>query len=206
MSGSNLHQPLIDTIDIILRKNYVTQNNDFSIHLTELPSLPQNRIGLEELKKYLSKLNIKLIGSVAGTLNIKKLGSEDEERLLTEKQSLKDNNKSNNAEKQISLKTASVTFNDEKSSIETDSRICSLPPFQNEHFFCRAMFKHKIDEPIDWSLIYQEMTGSEESIGDNKNKRTVQDTMYAINNRIKADFNTSDNLFSWKNKSIKRNF
>ena len=39
-----------------------------------------------------------------------------------------------------------------------------------------------------------------------KEKRSVQDTMYALNKRIKETINTEDDLFIWKEKSIKRNY
>lgn len=108
--------------------------------------------------------------------------------------------------KKIKLNSASVIFNDEKAMLAIGKQICSLPPFKNEHYFCRAMFSRPVKEPVDWSLIYQEMTGGHEEMPDPKNKRTVQDTMYALNNRIKEVANTDDALFTWENKSIKRNF
>ena len=82
----------------------------------------------------------------------------------------------------------------------------ALPPFKNEHYLCRVIFKRAIHQPIDWSLIYKEMTEDDEEITEKKNARMVQDAVYRLNERIKKEVNTDDGFFSWRNKSVIRNF
>jgi hypothetical protein len=210
MSSSNPFQPLIEIVGTILRKNYSIRGKTFSIYIHELPFLPQNLLGANELTSFVENLihkgiKMKIVRKSGGFYEMKKLTPEVEQQLISEKKNLEAKDASGEKEI-IILSNQAISFNDEKAELKVGVSICAMPPFQNEHFFCRSMFKYNVDEPVDWSAVYQEMTGSPETIGDNKNKRTVQDTMYAINNRIKADLNTEDNLFTWKNKSIKRNF
>ncbi len=108
-------------------------------------------------------------------------------------------------EYKLKLGSQKITFDDNKAEISAGNKHCSLPPFKNEHYFCRAMFEYPTNEPMDWSIVYEKMTSSEPT-SEKQNLRAVQDTMYAINNRIKEVLNTEDDLFTWQNKSIKRNF
>lgn len=107
--------------------------------------------------------------------------------------------------KKIRLAKVRVDFNDDEVKIIAGKAECPLPPFKNEHFFCRSMFKHLPKEFIDWSIIYNEMENIEPT-DKIKNKRAIQDTMYAVNNRIKDVFPTDDDLFTWKEKSVARNY
>lgn len=103
------------------------------------------------------------------------------------------------------LADAEISFDDNKTTLMFGSSTCSLPPFANEHYLCRAMFSYPKLEPVDWSTIYEKMFGLEH-VNDNENLRTVQDAMYAVNDRINEVFNTDDKLFKWENKTIRRNF
>jgi|GEM_PF-3217778 hypothetical protein len=114
------------------------------------------------------------------------------------------NNSDRNPKNELAEKT--ITFNDESARILIGEIPLQLPPFQNEHCLCRVIFKRKIHEPVDWSLVYKEMTGDIEEIADKKKMRAVQDAMYALNNRVKKEANTDDSLFSWEGKSMARNF
>jgi len=105
----------------------------------------------------------------------------------------------------ISLSSHKIIFDDNGAMIVTGELKCPLPPHKNEHFFCRAMFQFLPKEFIDWSTIYEKMENIE-PIDEDKNKRSVLDTMYAVNNRVKEIFNTDDKLFTWKEKSITRNY
>lgn len=112
-------------------------------------------------------------------------------------------------DKKIKLGEYKIKFDDAKPVIVIDGKECPLPPFKNEHYFCRAMFKYEIGEFIDWSQIYEDMSGILEKLDKKdtgKHKRSVQDAMYAVNKRIKEIVGTDDELFTWKNKSIKRNY
>ena len=73
------------------------------------------------------------------------------------------------------------------------------------------MFKKKANQPVDWSVVYEKMSGDyEKHYGKASNKRehwrTVYDTMIRINDRIKKEVHTSNDLFSWQELTIKRNF
>lgn len=109
----------------------------------------------------------------------------------------------------ISLSGKNITFNDGSSTIFVGKSSCQLPFAKNEHCFARVMItRHPVGEFVDWSDIYKEITGDEpDSIEDiKKNQKMVRDTMDRLNNRIKATFNTDDELLSWENRSIKRNY
>ncbi len=101
-----------------------------------------------------------------------------------------------------------IEFLDEESALKLGDKKCALPSYKNEHFFCRAAFEHQINEPIDWSIIYEKMTGYyEEHFGKSKdtreNQRLVYDAMEAINKRAKEAWDI-EKLFVWREKTIKR--
>lgn len=102
------------------------------------------------------------------------------------------------------LDSSVIVFDDNEASINIGGKSCKLPAFKNEHFFCRAMFAYPAREPVDWSIIFKQMAG--ELRDEKKNLRTVQDTMYAVNNRVMEVIGTEDALFEWDNKSVKRCF
>jgi len=62
------------------------------------------------------------------------------------------------------ISLSGIKFNDNETElcVNTCSEIkkCKIPPFKNEHYFCRAMFKYPPKEPVDWSLIGNEILGS----------------------------------------------
>ncbi|MBI3045963.1 MAG: hypothetical protein HYY86_00250 [Candidatus Harrisonbacteria bacterium] len=209
------YQRLIDIIDTILIKNETTKRGgEISLHILEIPSLPQNGLSIKMIEDLLVTLKKK--GAIrtfefqnGGTQHvIPKLDRITEKKLLAERQRLFDLSKIDALEtnQPVSLKDERINFDDEEATIHVGKRKCSLPPFKNEHFFCRAMFSYRPNEPVDWSAVYRQMTGGQEDIAEAKYKRTVQDTMYALNNRIKEVINTKDTLFTWENRTIKRNF
>jgi hypothetical protein len=112
----------------------------------------------------------------------------------------------------IKLSAFEIEFNDLEGTISAGNRKSTLPPDLNEHRFCRAMFKKLPHVAVDWSLIFQDMNGLDPIVTDSSNEelkkwaRAVRDTMYAVNDRIKKDFNTEDGLFSWNKLSATRNF
>ncbi|MFA6295245.1 MAG: hypothetical protein WC666_02350 [Candidatus Paceibacterota bacterium] len=204
------YQRLIDIIDLILVKNETVQGGSISLHVLELPALPQNSLGNQILVDTLKTLKQKqLIATFSGVsqYRIPKLDAEAEKKLTSERQNLF--NRISTARPDhanVYLKDETVSFNDEQSIIQIGKKTCALPPFKNEHYFCQAMFSHLPNEPVDWSLIYKQMNGNHADIADEKHKRTIQDTMYALNNRIKKTVNTDDALFTWENRTVKRNF
>lgn len=105
----------------------------------------------------------------------------------------------------VKLKNRKIYFDNDSAKIRVDDLDCPLPPYGNEHFFCREAFKYKKGEWIDWSVIYEGMTNDEPK-DKIKNKRTIIDTVYAINKRVSEVINTDDDLFSRKDGAIKRSF
>jgi len=106
---------------------------------------------------------------------------------------------------ETTLASKDLHFEDDEAAIYIMGKKCALPPYKNEHDFCRAMFKRPVDKFIDWSVIYEEMTGGDFENSE-KDKRIVQDTMYRINKRIKKFCHTDNDLFTWKIKTVKRNY
>ncbi|KKU19344.1 MAG: hypothetical protein UX30_C0014G0004 [Candidatus Saccharibacteria bacterium GW2011_GWA2_46_10] len=111
----------------------------------------------------------------------------------------------------IELKSLGVKYDNEKAILEIGNQRCQLPPYKNEHYFCRSMYEHGVSEPIDWSVIYEKMTGYYEAFygkpqRTRENWRLVYDAMEALNKRLKELTGTKDNLFSWQEKTIKRNY
>ena len=101
--------------------------------------------------------------------------------------------------------TTPVEFDDNEAVLACGSKRCQLPPFKNEHYFCRAAFEYPVNEPIDWSLIFERMTGhlkGEEDLPKN-GWRKVYDTMEAINKRA-GDVLGVPNLFVWREKTVTR--
>jgi hypothetical protein len=103
-----------------------------------------------------------------------------------------------------SLKSVQINYNDDEPAINVGNKKVSLPPYKNEHYLCREMFERKINESVDWSIIYEKMTGEEST--DKENWRTVYDAMNALNKRIQEICNTDNSLFTWRGKMIKRNY
>jgi hypothetical protein len=110
--------------------------------------------------------------------------------------------------KTTSLVAGRVIFDNEKATISFNDKLCILPPHKNEHNLCSIMFKRKINIPIEWVDIYTTITGQgEEDIDMSKEEqRVIYDAMEAANRRVKKDLHTKDNLFTWKSKSIRRNY
>lgn len=104
----------------------------------------------------------------------------------------------------VSLKSAKIIYNDDEALIKINGRGVALPPYKNEHYLCRVMFKHPVGEFVSWDIIYREMTGVE--FPPPEKWRTVYDTMGALNNRIKDVIKTDDEFFTWAEKTVKRNY
>lgn len=203
------YQRLIDIIDTILVKNEVSQGEDLYLHVLDVLSLPQNVLGTQILEGTLKTLEKKgILPAFTGHTYLPKIDKATEKKLIAERQALFDRTKTDVIDRgdKVSLKDEGISFDDEEATIQVGKRKCALPPFKNEHYFCRAMFSYRPNEPVDWSAVYKQMTGGHEDVAEAKYKRTVQDIMYALNNRIKEVINTDDMLFTWENRTIKRNF
>ena len=101
-----------------------------------------------------------------------------------------------------------IKFIDTEAAIVAGTHRCNLPPNKNEHYLCRAMFARKINEPVDWSIIFEEITGSEmgaEGLSEPE-KKSIRDTMFLLNERIKSCFNTKRRFLKRRSGTIIRNF
>ena len=98
-------------------------------------------------------------------------------------------------------------FIDDEPAIYIGRDKIQLPPTLNEHFLCRAMFSRKSNEVVDWSVIYEQITGyyrefCDEPLTIRENWRVIYDAMLAVNKRFREEFN--EDLFVWQEKTIKR--
>lgn len=132
-------------------------------------------------------------------------------KILGEIKSQKSSQPSDTQATAVSLKDKEIKYDDKEARIVFDGTICQLPPYKNEHYLCGVMFKKKANQPVDWSVVYEKMSGNYEKHYGKTPKtrehwRTVYDTMIRVNNRIKKELNTTDDLFLWQELTIKRNF
>lgn len=108
-----------------------------------------------------------------------------------------------------SLKGRKITYDETKQIIFIDAIPCTLMPSRNESDLAKVMFKKEIGQFVDWSILYEEITGIE-ALGidkqNQKRQKMLRDTKDRLNKHIKHVVNTEDNLLSWKNKSISRNY
>ena len=104
---------------------------------------------------------------------------------------------------------AQAEFMDDKAIIIVENKGIQLPLFKNGHYLCRVMFNSniKIGQSIDWSIIYEEMTGYNEELFDKPNANRpnwhmIYDAVRKVNKFFRDSFN--EDLFEWKNKTVKR--
>ena len=114
----------------------------------------------------------------------------------------------------ILLSEHEVEFDSKKGIITVNGRSVVFPANGNEQSFCKIMFDtdNPVGIPVDWTTLSREIRGVDPMSTDaskeemEKWTRSVRDTMYAVNERVQKDLNTKDELFSWTEKSVKRNF
>jgi len=100
--------------------------------------------------------------------------------------------------------TGKIEFLDEESALKLGDKKCALPPYRSEHYFCRIAFEYPVGEAIDWSTIAEKMDMLREDVkGTERNKRSLYDTVRAINKRVKEVLGI-DELFIWEGNTIKR--
>ncbi|MCH7828730.1 hypothetical protein IH982_02610 [Patescibacteria group bacterium] len=103
-------------------------------------------------------------------------------------------------------KNEAITFDDATTSLKMGRKKCQLPPFKNEHFFCRELFKYLPNEAVDWSLIYEAITGNQVDSNkqkQQKNRKMVYDVYENLNKRGKELFGIK-NWLVWQGKTVKR--
>jgi hypothetical protein len=161
--------------------------------------LRDERAKIDKTKNKLNELNIALPIKIIGETKIKLEDSQNKNSFETK------------SLKKIRLGYQGIEFDDDKATIIIGKQNVALPAYKNEHYLCRAMYEYGVNEVVDWSLIYQKMTGYyEASYGKPQNSREnwriVYDAMNALNKRVKEAVNTNDDLFTWQEKTIKRNY
>lgn len=97
-----------------------------------------------------------------------------------------------------------TSFDDELSQLKIGAQTVPIPSDTDMRYLCKIMFQHKPNEPVDWSIIYEEMAG--EVTDKVKNSRRVRDTMGRTNEKIKKHLNTEESFFEWGEKSVKRKY
>lgn len=136
---------------------------------------------------------------------IKRSGEE------TQTQGFSSIDKQNQKTEKVSLGSQKINFDDDKAIIQIGERLVPLPPYKNEHYFCRAVWEHKVNEPVDWSSLFEKMTGYYEAYYGKppqirENWRLVYDVVRSVNSRVKEVAKTDDSLFTWQEKTVKRNY
>lgn len=102
-------------------------------------------------------------------------------------------------------KNFSSKFSDKTATIQIGKEKIQLPRTKNEHCFCRVAFRYSVEELVDWSEIYQEMTGIEiDNLGQKDLWRKVYDAMESINKKVGKKLGMK--LFEWNSTSARRLF
>jgi hypothetical protein len=108
--------------------------------------------------------------------------------------------------KKIKLGSRKISFDNACAIIKFGKQEIKLPQDRNEHCLCRVMFKIKVKTSPHWDTVYKKAMGQDPTGADGQEWRKLYDAMTTVNNRIKTAFHTDDNLFTWRDSSIKRNF
>lgn len=105
---------------------------------------------------------------------------------------------------QIPSGNVKVIFLQEESSLKIGNQIVKLPPFRNEFEFCRVMFSYRLNEPVDWEVIYKDIERADPK-DQVRAKRKIYDTYLAVNKRV-CEQTKLENLFIWKDRTVRRQF
>jgi hypothetical protein len=109
----------------------------------------------------------------------------------------------------IKLSDHRLSFDGETAELQIgDFQPVSFPPYKNEHYALRKLFSQKKNEPVDWQEVYEAMTSTKSDtinkVEIEKQKKTVKDTVRAINQRIKEVGGVDTDLLKWDIKCVKR--
>jgi hypothetical protein len=100
-----------------------------------------------------------------------------------------------------------VTFDDDTATISLGSKSVQLPPYKLEHLMCQVMFKYRLNEPVDTSIVFEEM---QETLGGDGSwndaaKRQIKDAVIRINKRVEEGLDIPQ-LLRLEQKTVKRTF
>lgn len=202
---------IIQVAEIIQQQLSISPEKDEVIDISlwdfRGPDKENDLIPKEDLKKILRTLEEKgLFVIVEGSsLDQKGRKSEDVIKLKINRKKIKDFYTEQKSTKDDQDPTAPIEFNDNDAALIYQGKRCQLPPYKNEHFFCRAVFEYPKNEPVDWSSVFEKMTGyGEDSIkGAKEESRKVYDSMEALNKRVEKVFGIK-NFFIWREKTVTR--
>lgn len=186
-------------------KNYLHahKENFLLFEIEENPALPF----FEELGKsrYLIDRELSNLGITTLKEKVKECLSSQIKILRKYVATNLDKRKGDAKKETFSLSNKVIMFDEALSVIKFGRKTCPLPPAKNESCLAKVMLSRKPGEFVDWSIVYQEMTGDSE-LGGKENLKSVRDTMYHLNKRIKEDTGATTDFLGWKNKSLKRNY
>lgn len=209
VGGENI---LIFAVDKIIDKTILNNAQVLEVHFSDALGFPENHehlvLATDLFKRMTENGCFTHVEQHSGWFVLTK---PDLDKIQSFKQMLK--RETEDTEKaDVSDSLASpVIFNDNEAIIEAKGCKCQLPPFRNEHFLCRAVYEYSAGEVVDWSFLYEKMTGYYSAYygkpqNTRENWRLVYDAMMAVNKRVKQTFNTKNNLFTWQEKTLKRNY
>lgn len=109
----------------------------------------------------------------------------------------------------IKLSDYEITFDNETAQLKVGNFLtANFPPHKNEHYLLRKVFSFRKNEAVDWQDIYEEISGTESKTIDKdeveRQKKSIKDTVRAVNNRVKEVCNTDSDLLSWGIKNVTR--
>lgn len=100
-----------------------------------------------------------------------------------------------------------VAFDDDTTTLSLGTKTVKLPPYKLEHLMCQVMFKYRLNEPVDSSVVYEEM---QETLGGDGSwndaaKRQIKDGVRRINKRVDEGLDIPQ-LFKLEQNTVKRTF
>ncbi len=105
----------------------------------------------------------------------------------------------------VSLKDIKISFNSEKGELTLGTKIVLLGGINtNQYFVCKFMFDHEPNTYYSWDEIYESIMGIDNP-APNKWK-TINNAVSDINKKVQLTLTTDDELFTYKNKSVTRNY
>lgn len=98
-----------------------------------------------------------------------------------------------------------VTFDDDTATLTLGTKTVKLPPYKLEHLMCQAMFKYRLNESIDVSIVYDEMQETFGGSWSKTGKRQMKDAVIRINKRVDEGLDIPQ-LFKLSQNTITRTF
>lgn len=111
----------------------------------------------------------------------------------------------------ISLLDTKVSYSEKTSALAIDKTIILVPPNTHQSEFCKRLFREDINFPIGWSEVAEYILGKRNdpsNLFEVKGQEwwTVYNAQRAVNDLVKEKVHTDDELFTFKNNVILRNY